>query len=29
LAGPARPAFDFNRTDFFMHGINFGGQLRF
>ncbi|MFL5339681.1 MAG: BBP7 family outer membrane beta-barrel protein [Gemmataceae bacterium] len=29
LAGPARPAFTFTKSDFYMHGIGFGGQLRF
>ena len=29
LVGPPQPAFQFHRTDFFMHGISFGGQLRF
>jgi hypothetical protein len=29
LIGPARPAFDFNSTDFWAQAINFGMELRF
>jgi hypothetical protein len=27
--GPARPAFEINRSSFWAHGVNFGVELRF
>jgi len=29
LEGPARPAFNFNGTDFWAQGLNFGLELRY
>jgi len=29
LTGPANPAPQFNRTDFFAHGVSFGLEFRF